>query len=122
RVKAVVGRWYIKAYGVINNAGEADLVAIEQAQQFMVRFDEQALAPASQEQVRANIGVYPRPKVSIQHIRTGSYNYERIVISGGDPNILQKKPGHNFNVATGQFLRKPLRDYAVERGYTVAIN
>lgn len=124
RVKAVVGKWYIKAYGVINSAGEADIVAIEQAQQFMVRFDEQTLAPAAQSQVQENIGladVSREPKVTIQHIRTGAYNYERIVISGG-PNALQKKPGLNFNPVTGQFNRQALSNYAKQRGYRVAIN
>lgn len=62
------------------------------------------------------------PRVTIQHVRKSSYNYDRIVVSGGGPSILQKRPGLNFNASSNTFQRQPLGDYSRQRGYPVAIN
>lgn len=57
RVKAGIVVTCIRAYGSIINQGEADLVAIEQAQAYMLRFDAQTLSPALKDQVGENIGI-----------------------------------------------------------------
>lgn len=57
RVKSFGVRWQIKAYGALVNSGTADLVAIENAQQFMVRHDAQVLSQTQKGQVAVNIGM-----------------------------------------------------------------
>lgn len=57
RVKAAIGKFVIKAYQAIVDGGTADLVAIEAAQQYMVRFDAQVLTQTQQWQARKNIGM-----------------------------------------------------------------
>lgn len=86
-------------------------------------YEEQTLTTEQQQQVKTNLGLsLSLPRVTIQHIRTGSYNYDRIVISNGGPDILKKMPGVNFNAGNGQFQRQSLREYCRVRGYRVAIN
>lgn len=56
RTKSFGVRWVIKAYGAFVDTGTASMVAIEQAQQFMVRFDAQTLSAPQKLQARRNVG------------------------------------------------------------------